>query len=323
MERLIINELRGNVIEARHIVSAIVYQSNHIELIIGDVNMIVPMRSTAKPFMLCPLLRVCNQHGVQLTAADISILASSHNGEHVHRQAVLSLLERAESKVADLACGTHLPYFDWLYEDYFKERDLLKRQLFHNCSAKHAGMLLLANLCGYKKENYWDPFHPVQQNITTSLKSVMKIKDGDVFSIAKDGCGVPTYCVSLQKIAMAYQYLYRDEQLLSIMQSILTEPYYIAGKDRIETDIIIQHGFIAKSGSSGLFAISCPKQDISIVVKVLDGNNEAAESAAVEILFRIGLINKEQLSILDKYRALPIYTSTNLKSGIYSPFWIN
>ena len=323
MERLIINELRGDVIEARHNVSAVVYRNNQIEMSIGDTNVAVPMRSTAKPFMLCPLLHACGQYGIQLTDADISIMVSSHNGEVVHRQNVLSLLELSGSSVNDLACGTHLPYFDWLYDDYFSERDLLKRQLYHNCSAKHAGMLLLANLNGFEKNNYWELAHPVQQIIMTSVKSVMRIKDGDVFSIAKDGCGVPTYCISLRQMGKAYQSLYRDERLFPVVKAILSKPYYIAGKDRIETDIITHFGFIAKSGSSGLFAIACPKEDISIVLKVEDGNDDVAESAAVEILGKLGLINEKQRLILEKYRTLPIYTSTFLLAGNYSPLWIN
>lgn len=323
MEKLIIRELRGDIVEARHNVSVVVYHNDQIEMNIGDTDVVVPMRSTAKPLMLCPLLRACSQHGIRLVDSDISIMASSHNGEAVHRQAVLSLLELSDSTVTDLACGTHLPYFEWLYEEYFAERDLLKRQLYHNCSAKHAGMLLLASLSGVEKNNYWEMNHPVQQNIITSVKSIMRIKGGDVFYVSKDGCGVPTYCVSLRRMGKAYQALYQDERLFAVAKAILSKPYYIAGKDRIETDIITQCGFIAKSGSSGLFAIACPEENISIVLKVEDGNDDAAESAAVEILDKLGLINENQRLIFEKYRTLPIYTSTLLPVGNYSPFWSN
>ncbi len=323
MEALFIDEIRDKIVEARHKVHAIAYQNDQILLEIGNINTVVPMRSTAKPFMICPLIYSCNLHGVHLTDSDISLISSSHNGEIIHRENVISLLELSESDYSDLACGTHLPFFEWLYEDYFAVKNIKKRQLFHNCSAKHAGMLLLAYLNGYKKSDYWEANHPVQKSIIKSVKKVMRVKSKDPFCIVKDGCGVPTYCVSIHQVAKAYQYLYCDDALFSIANAILSNPYQIAGKNRIETKIISHCGFIAKSGSSGLFAISCPKENISIALKVEDGNDDAAESAAVAIIDKLGLINESELSVLEQYRTLPIYTSTDKIAGKLCPSWNN
>lgn len=323
MEILYVNELRGDVIEARHKVNAVVYHNNRIELRLGNDELIAPMRSTAKPLMLYPLLSTCSQNGIQLTNAQISVMASSHNGEAVHRETVFSLLEMSGSGVTDLSCGTHLPYFRWLYEDFFSEKDRSKRQLFHNCSGKHAGMLLLAKLNKYIKKGYWRMEHPVQQAITASVKDIMNIKESDSFSVALDGCGVPTYCVSIKKMALAYQALYRDERLRPVINAILSEPYFIAGKGRIETDIINHCGFIAKSGSSGLFSVACPVHDIGITLKVEDGNDDAAESAIVAILDKLGLLNDRQREVLEPYKTLPIYTSTQQPAGLLYPSWAN
>jgi L-asparaginase II len=320
---LYINEVRGDVIEARHRVHAVVYHNNNIELQLGNSELVVPMRSIAKPLMLRPLLSSCKQNSIQLTNDQISVMASSHNGEEVHRATVLSLLKLSDSSVLDLECGTHLPYFSWLYEAFFSESNISRRQLFHNCSGKHAGMLLLAKLNGFTKRHYWQIEHPAQQLITYSVKKIMNINEPDPFYISLDGCGVPTYCTTIKKIALTYRALYNDERLCPIGNAILSEPYFIAGRDRVETDIIKNCGFIAKSGSSGLFSVACPEYDISIVLKIEDGNDEAAESAIVEILDKLGLINEYQRTILQNYRTIPIYTSTRQLAGCYHSNWIN
>lgn len=320
---LYINEMRGGIVEAKHKVNATVYHNGKLELQVGNKELVTPMRSTAKPFMLYPLLTSCAQNGIHLTDAQISVMSSSHNGELVHRETVLSILNLSQSDVTDLSCGTHLPYFDWLYKDYFLEQNILKRQLYHNCSGKHAGMLLLAKLNGFEKKNYWKIEHPVQHAIYSFVNSLFDCKNTERIISVLDGCGVPTYCVPIKKIALAYQALYHDERLLPVAKSILAEPYFIAGKNRIETDIISCCGYIAKSGSSGLFAVACPSHDISIALKIEDGNDDAAEVAIVEILDKLGLLNEQQRMILKRYKEAPIYTSTKLPAGMFLPDWIN
>lgn len=323
MSTLYINEIRGNVIEAKHKVSAVVMCGGKVEQCIGDSELIVPMRSTAKPLMLTPLISSCEENNIPLTNAQISIMASSHNGEALHRETVLSIMSLSDSKVSDLKCGIHLPYFNWLYKEFFSENNMFYQQLYHNCSGKHAGMLLFAQLCGYSKLNYFDIKHPVQQSIITSLKEVVEISSKDPFSIVLDGCGVPTYCVSIKKLASAYRTIYKESAFKRVMEAIISEPYFIAGKDRIETDIIKNYGYIAKSGSSGLFCLACPKFDISIALKVEDGNDDAAESAIVEIMSDLGIICKEYPYHLDKFRNLEIFTSTQQIAGKMHPCWIN
>lgn len=323
MENLYINVWRGNVIETRHKVHFVVLHGDKVLLKCGDNDMIVPMRSAAKPFMVCKQIDLCNRNGLKLSNAQLSIMVSSHNGEFNHREVVKSILKISNSKEEDMHCGTHLPFFDWLYDEYFAEPDLVKRQLFHNCSGKHAGMLLLAAMLECNKANYWRTEHPVQQLITESVKDLLQISKSDFFSLALDGCGVPTYCITLQKMAQAYQHLYKDERLRSVMTAVLSEPSMIAGTGRVETDIITNCGYFAKSGSDGIFCVSIPNNDISIALKVEDGMDDAAESAIIEILFRLKLLDTSQIDVLEKYRLLKIFTSTASVSGQIIPEWTN
>ena len=322
MKTLYINGMRGDVIETKHRVHAIALQGNSVLFKSGDEQLVTPMRSSAKPFMVCPQIELCNKYGIHLTDKQLSLMISSHNGENEHRKIAQSILDLSNSTVKDLYCGTHLPFFDWLYDDFFGEKDVMKRQLFHNCSGKHAGMLLLAMLLGSCKFDYWKTTHPVQQIITNSVKSLLRISERSLFSLALDGCGVPTYCITLKEMAEAYQRLYKEERLQPVIKSAMKEPDMIAGKERIETDIIRYCQYFAKSGSEGIFCVTIPNIDISKALKVEDGNDDAAEAAIAELLTTLDLLTEEQKAILDKYRYLKIYTSTGVASGQLFPEWI-
>ena len=156
---LYVDEIRGGVVEARHKVHAVAYHDNDRILTAGNPSFIVPMRSVAKPFMLRPLQEEADRHNIHITPAMLSIMASSHNGERAHRDLVEQILSLSDSSCTDLHCGSHLPYYSWLYDEYFTQQDIEKRQLFHNCSGKHAGMLLLAHLMGVPRNNYWEATH--------------------------------------------------------------------------------------------------------------------------------------------------------------------
>lgn len=321
MRDLFINGYRGDIIETRHRVHAVVLQGDKIIFQCGNIQLVSPMRSAAKPFMVSPQINLSSKCGIHLSDSQISLMVSSHNGEQYHRTTVKDILELSGSTVKNLHCGTHLPFFSWLYNEFFMEQDLQNRQLFHNCSGKHAGMLLLATLIEETKDDYWMISHPVQQMITSSVEDLLNISKNDVFALALDGCGVPTYCVTLRKMAEAYQRLYKDERLFPVFKAVVKEPEMIAGKDRVETDIIRQCGYFAKSGSDGIFCVAIPDEDISIALKIEDGNDDAAESAVVELLCVLNLISPDAEKKLEKYRKLQNYTSTGVYAGYLSPEW--
>ena len=72
---------------------------------------------------------------------------------------------------AVLPCGTHRPY------DRETARRLIRdgeapSALRHNCSGKHAGMVLHAKAAGWPVETYWQPDHPVQQLALETVAAV-------------------------------------------------------------------------------------------------------------------------------------------------------
>ncbi len=316
-----IKTLRSGITETIHRVSVVAIQDGSVIYRRGDPNEVVSMRSTSKPFMLTPLLMASDKYNLNLTDAQICIMASSHNGEPIHRECVLSILSLCNLSPNDLKCGTHLPFYGWLYADFWECSDLSARQLFHNCAGKHAGMLLLCELLNVSTKNYWLPDHPIQKLITASIKEQLHISEQDAFSVVKDGCGVPTYAISIYNLAMAYQNICLTPTLEKVYGAIMSEPYMIAGRDRIDTRIIEHLGYIAKSGSDGLFCVSCPKQKIGIALKIESGDDNASEAAVVEVLDQLGLLPETKKREFDKYRFLQIRASNGELTGHYCPIY--
>ena len=93
----------------------------------------------------------------------LAVMASSHNGEKVHVEAVAQILERIGMPEDALACGVHPPWYDDAALELAR-RGEEPRAIHNNCSGKHANMLALCRLYG------WDPEgtikeHPVQRRI--------------------------------------------------------------------------------------------------------------------------------------------------------------
>jgi len=281
----------------------------------GNPYVHLPMRSTAKPFIVQPLV---THHGIErfnLTHRELAVMASSHNGETIHRETVQGILNKVGLSEAALNCGTHEPFFEWVLDRSTCE---VPTALHHNCSGKHAGTLMLCSLMGYPFEKYWEIAHPVQRLILEEIALISKTSIERV-RVGIDGCGVPTYTLSLHNIAEAYAQLAVEDSRKEVRSAMLREPYMLAGRERLETDIANVCGYLAKSGSEGIFCMAIPDEQLGIAVKIDSGSDAAAECVAVELLTKMGFIDSNQAAALDSYRFQNIATSTNLVVGRYEP----
>ena len=148
------------------------------------------MRSAAKPFQALPLAR----DGELLDDRDLAIAWASHLAD-----AGSSRRSGAPCQIAgtedDLECGPDQG-----------------SKLKHNCSGKHAGMLALctrrAGLPGYRRAE-----HPSSSDAGRDRRAA---GTGD-FPTAVDGCGVVTFALSLDPIALAFARL--DERIVAAMRA--------------------------------------------------------------------------------------------------------
>lgn len=311
--------IRSGYVEAVHNGSIVVMQNNEVIFSVGDINQIVSLRSTAKPFLLLPLIQNGGVNKFHLSDSDLTIMASSHNGEKAHRDTISNILDRVQLKIEHLHCGTHLPYFEWLIPEYIRETEMNLKQLYHNCSGKHTAMLLMCKLLDYPIANYWELDHLLQQTILKKFQSFLEYEESEEIARGLDGCGAPNYFLPLERLAFAYQKLSSDKELAIVRESIIQQPFMLAGTDRLDSLIIEKCKYIAKSGSEGLFCVSIPAENIGIALKIEGGCDDAAESCIVRLLNKMGFITKDMMQYFSKYQNIPIYTSTNIQSGQYEP----
>src|SRR2546426_1102363 len=146
----------------------------------GDPNRLVFVRSCTKPVQAAVAVDAI---GLELSDRLVAIMAASHNGEPVHLRAVRDVLSRGGLTVADLQTPADRPL-----DGASARRVREPRPLYHNCSGKHAGMLLASTRAGWPTATYRRRSHPLQRRI---LRAVERLSGSDDVALGIDGCGVP------------------------------------------------------------------------------------------------------------------------------------
>lgn len=237
-------------------------------------------RSGAKPFQALPLIEsgVAVQFG--LSEAELALAAGSHFGEPRHVDLVAAWLGRLDLHPGLLACGS--------VEDGAATAELAR--LRHNCSGKHAGMLTLAKALKVSPEQYWAPDHPVQERVRRSVERIT----GTRLPVAEDGCGVPTFYLSLARMAWAYARLGDprglDDTLTvacrTVAAAMAHHPELISGEGALEAQLAArsQGAVVAKRGAEGIFCLAVPALGIGVALKVEAGTARAVPPLVGRVL---------------------------------------
>jgi L-asparaginase II len=323
--RPLIRLLRGAITEEVHRGSIVVCQGRKIVYSIGHTDWPTPMRSTAKPFQLLPLIQADGISKFKLTNSDIAVMVSSHNGEERHVNQIVQLLNRNGLSIEALYCGVHPPYLVSMLDDLISAGKTSLEQVHNNCSGKHAGMLLSCVLYDYEVSHYWKSSHALQRLILKSMSDILELKTSSI-SLALDGCGVPTFCVPLRNIALAYEKLAvsfsgkTSSALCTIGNAMIKEPFMVAGTGRIETEIMYKHQIVMKSGSSGIFCVSIPKTGMAVALKMESGSDDVSEVVVAEVLRQLGVLAPRS-SLYQKNAHRNIHTWTGVDCGYYEPLF--
>jgi len=255
---------RGGVVEARHTVHAVAVREDEVVEAAGNSGLVTFMRSVAKPLQALPLAG----EEAGLPVEQLAIACASHDGLPEHLAAVQALLARSGSSEDELECGA---------ESGSRAR--------HNCSGKHAAMLLRAKRHGWPLPGYRLAGHPVQEEAALVVAEATGLEAGDI-ATAVDGCGVVTFAVSLRAMATAFARLARRELPGSehVAAAMIARPELIGGPGAGDTAFMLASpGALAKRGAEGLLCISLA-DGTGVTIKVEDGANRAALPAAAVFL---------------------------------------
>jgi L-asparaginase II len=253
----------------------------------GDPQHVTFARSSMKPLQAAVSLTLS---GEALTDDEVAVMCASHNGEDVHVRAVASILSRAGLGFDALQTPPDRP---------FDEETALRipepRPEYHNCSGKHAGMLLASVRRGFDPASYRQSEHPLQDAV---LGAVRDAAGADPVAVGVDGCGVPVHALSLASMARLYARLAAEAVAGAdrVVGAMRASPYLVAGRTRMCTAVMeAVHGVVVKVGAEGLVCAGSLDGRLGIAVKIADGAARAAEPALVRAMAVLGLLPDDAL----------------------------
>jgi L-asparaginase II len=262
---IVVTVTRGGIAEGRHRVHAVAQAEGRRVLQAGDPSLVSYLRSSAKPIQALLLVR----ERPDLDDPEIAIACASHLAQPEQLAAVRRLLAAAPASESDLETGAD------------------PTPVEHNCSGKHAGFLAVCRARGWPVDGYHRPGHPCQRSVLAQVAAAAGV-DPEAIPLAVDGCGVPTFALSLERMARAFARLPELEGGHRTLAAMRSHPDLIRGP--LAADSILMRevpGWAAKGGAEGLMCATGPG-GLGVALKVEDGNSRAVAAALAEVLHRLG-----------------------------------
>jgi L-asparaginase II len=321
---VLVCQVRGGVVESRHRGSIVeVGIDGTVSRVLGDPDIVVNLRSTAKPFGLAALVEAGGAHEFDLSGPELAMMAGSHSGEDLHVRTLQAVFRRAGFSQQFLGCGSEGAPLDQLTAARLARDGEKPGPIRHQCSGQHASMLLLCRLHDWPLEEYWRPDHPVQRLYAATVARAFSTS-ADLLLLSTDACGVPTYAFPLREVARAFAMLAdptaipaSDSRsglaaaLCQIRDAMIANPEFSSGsRDRLDGAVMkAAPGLVlAKSGAEGLCAFALLPGDgraaaSGVALKIEDGSGfeRAGWAASVETLRQIGLLDQAALRALGRY----------------------
>ncbi len=287
---------RGRIPESVHLVHvAVADAEGRLLASAGDPGLRAFLRSSAKPLQAIPLIESGAADAFGLDEAELAVACGSHEGAAVHQQTVLSLLRKAGLGEEALRCGIHAPGNAATAAELARS-GAAPRRLHNNCSGKHAGMLATCAHRGWPLE-YLGPDHPLQ----VWIREIVAEASGESPELAVDGCGVPTFGLSLHGMAAAYARMGRGSGLPAararaarrLAAAMAARPVLVSGEGSVNTVMLARHGgrWLTKGGAEGVWCLSVRAEDgagLGVAVKAVDGSHRGSIPALLAVLSALG-----------------------------------
>ena len=274
---------RSGFPESVHYGSAIAIDAAGRHIVsIGDVNAPILPRSSIKPIQTLAMIRA----GLDLPPRLLALASSSHPGEPQHTAGVLEILQSARLDERDLKNTPDFPLGECARRRWERE-GLDASSLAQNCSGQHAAMLATCITNGWDIASYLDAEHPLQKRIARTLEELA----GDSVGMARpDGCGVPTYPMSLAMLARCFAELVTSAaatDVRTVVSAMTAYPELIAGTGRPSTQIAKAiPDFLGKDGAEAVY-VGAFSDGRALAIKISDGGFRALWPAVAALLSRM------------------------------------
>src|SRR5271165_4316583 len=194
---------RGDRVESAHRgAGAVVDASGTIAMAFGDIARPGYPRSAAKALQALPLIEGGAADSLGLSDKEIALACASHSGDDDHVATAREMLAKAARDENALECGAHWPLGEAASRALARS-GAMPSALHNNCSGKHAGFVCLACAGGVDPKAYVAPDHPIQREVTGAIADVTQASLTEE-TRGVDGCSIPTYAISLGKLALGF-----------------------------------------------------------------------------------------------------------------------
>lgn len=311
---------RGGILESVHAGHAVICdEKGEIVEAWGDPQAVIFPRSSCKMLQALPLIESGAADRFGLTGAQLALSCASHNGAHIHTDAVSGWLGGIGLSEPDLRCGVQMPD-DPPARKELTCSDTSPCQLHNNCSGKHAGFLTLTKHLGAGPE-YVEPGHAVQKAVRAAFEEVTG-EASPGYGI--DGCSAPNFATSVHGLARAMSGFAaanpdgntRDRAASRLWRAMVAYPELVAGEGRACTNLMRAMGgkVAVKTGAEAVFVAILPEQKRGIALKILDGGTRASEAAITALLVRLGALSADH-PVVGQYLTDPIRSRRGIIAG--------
>ncbi len=324
MQSVLANVTRGDHIESIHHGSiAVVDSSGALVAKVGDPDLFLYFRSSAKPFQAIPVIESGAADRFGFTAAELALCCASHSGTPEHQRQVWAMLAKLGLDETALQCGSPSPYDETAFSQV-EAGNVPRSPTQCDCSGKHSGMLAACLQLGYPIDNYLDPCHPLQQTILGLIAEVCAV-ERDTIALATDGCSLPTFGSSLRAFARSYAVLARPsihtDALTRLRDAMMAVPDNVGGPGQFVTDLMAagKGTIVAKSGAEGLICIGIPAHGLGIAIRIADGSFRAHPVVAAEVLRQLNVVPESVIDDVLKLHDPTIYNHNRRIVGEIRP----
>ncbi|MEI2806030.1 MAG: asparaginase [Albidovulum sp.] len=287
---------RGGMLESVHAGHAVICDARgEVIEAWGEPEAVIFPRSSCKMLQALPLVESGAADRFGLASAELALACASHNGAHIHTDAVGRWLAGLGLGEPDLRCGPQMP------DDPEARKELICSegtpcQIHNNCSGKHAGFLTLGRHLGAGPD-YVAPDHPVQRAVRAAFEEVTG-EPSPGYGI--DGCSAPNFATTVHGLARAMARFAaadpdgspRDRAAARLWQAMAAHPELVAGEGRACTGLMRAMGgrVAVKTGAEAVFVAILPDLKRGIALKIMDGGTRASEAAITALLVRTGML---------------------------------
>lgn len=318
---LVVEVLRGSVVESIHQVMVVV--TNEIGSVInywGNPQFLTVPRSSIKMLQALPLIESGAADKYALEDKHIAMACASHRGEKDHLLALAQWNEKVGIKEFEFICAPHMPYDEASATELVRKGQ--KPGVFcNNCAGKHSAIITTCKHLGEDPAGYDKYEHNAQKFLRKILTETMKVDHSKV-PYGIDGCGIPTYAVPLQAMAVGMSTFINPKEAPvrkaaadRILNAVRSFPFYISGSDSFNTAAIekSQGRAIIKGGAEGVCCGVLPERKVAFAVKASDGASRAAQVVTASLLLQLGGLTEAEFKALAKYTQPAI---TNWKGDV-------